>query len=272
MQTSPLMTPAMSRRPMGERTAYEYGRHIVHFEQFLTHSPGVPFAEMAQAWLRTLSPSQQKVARAALRHRFGATACDWGALQVSRYRRDEARLLLSILTSAARDRLAETLRDDRERALIPCLYTLRRAEVAALRWAEIDLGPGEALVRRGKGGKSFWTLLTASAQLALAAWFDRAGSPADLSPVFPTPSGGHYAPAALGDVVRRCLIRAGLWSPGRGCAHRFRRTFATAYLRANPGDIEGLRLIFGHEDIATTVDYVFLQPEDLAPRVARVRL
>ena len=256
---------------MSPRTRYEYGRLAVLFEHF-RGDPGEPLAIVAQRWLQSLSPSRQRVARAALRHRFGETACDWRTLRVSRYRRNEAALGLSPLGESARGRLTAVLRTDRERALVSCLYTLRRAEVASLRWADIDLAPGVALVPHGKGDKSSWTLLTTGAQVTLAAWFTAAGEPPDGAPVFPNRGGGHYTPGSIGELVRGFLARAGLWKPGDGCAHRFRRSFATEYLRANPGDLEGLRRLLRHDQIATTVRYVYLQPEDLAPRLARLRL
>jgi hypothetical protein len=56
---------------------------------------------------------------------------------------------------------------------------------------------------------------------------------------------------------------------GRGC-HAFRRTFATAYLRENVGDLRGLQKLLRHDNIGTTVLYDYPQPEDLAPRLARV--
>lgn len=257
---------------MSPRTRYEYGRLQALFEAFRGGPGPEALAQVAQRWLQTLSPSRQRVARAALRQRFGDDAGDWRALRVSRYRRNEARLVVSVLGGQARAHLATTLRDDRERALIACLYTLRRAEVAALRWADIDLAPGVAVVLNGKGGKASWTLLTASAQTALAAWFEAAGAPPDPSPVFPNRDGAHYTPGSIGELVRGLLERAGLWKPGSGCAHRFRRSFATEYLRANPGDLEGLRRLMRHDAIATTIRYVYLEPEDLAPRLARVRL
>ena len=68
------------------------------------------------------------------------------------------------------------------------------------------------------------------------------------------------------------LKRIGFWRPGSGTAHRFRRSFATEYLRAKPSDLEGLRRLLGHENLSTTARYVYLEHEDLAARMARVAL
>jgi integrase/recombinase XerD len=45
-------------------------------------------------------------------------------------------------------------------------------------------------------------------------------------------------------------------------AHKFRHTFATAYLR-NGGDIERLRRILGHTTYAMVMRYVHLRKDDL---------
>jgi integrase len=144
--------------------------------------------------------------------------------------------------------------------------------VARLCWEDLDLSRRVAYVHHGKGDKAAWTLLPAEACAALAAWYETAGRPAGSTPVFPGCQGGHCCPESIGRRVQKLLKRAGLWSRGIGSAHRFRRTFATQFLRANPGDLEGLRRLMRHEQIATTVRYAFLEPEDLAARLARVQL
>jgi len=44
---------------------------------------------------------------------------------------------------------------------------------------------------------------------------------------------------------------------------------ATRFLKANPGDLRGLRRLMRHEHLATTTLYRFLEPDELAPRLAR---
>jgi integrase/recombinase XerD len=160
------------------------------------------------------------------------------------------------------------------------VFSARRAEIAALLWADVDLGHGTIRIRRGKGGRARFALLTEEAQAALAAYYVAAGEPADTVPVFPVPAGvGHprqagqpYTPGGLYKWVRTILIRAECWTPGRGGVHRFRRTLATEYLRSNPHDLIGLMTLLGHKQVATTQKYVFVNAADLAPRLAAVRL
>jgi integrase len=65
--------------------------------------------------------------------------------------------------------------------------------------------------------------------------------------------------------VRRILERAGLGTSGLGCAHRFRRRLATTYLA-------GLQKLMRHTQLSTTGRYLYLEPEDLAPRMAALEL
>lgn len=263
------------RYPLATRSRAEYERLVARFESYRASleaagTKPATFVEVAQLWVFSLPPSVQRVGRAALK-RAHPDACNWDDVNVVRYRRNENRLRESVLAAPHRATLSDVITTSRDRAMVACLYTLRRAEVAALRWRDIDLGSGVAAVV-GKGGKATWTMLTPSAQAALAEWFTDAGEPPDADPVFPNRWGRCYAPQTIGDRVQRLLTKAGLWSPGAGCAHRFRRVFATEYLRANPQDLEGLRRLMRHDSIATTSSYVYLQPEDLASRVARVKL
>jgi hypothetical protein len=64
--------------------------------------PDRPVLEQAQRWLGTLRPCKQVVARCVLQAAYGRTAYDWRALTLKPYRRNEARLLASILRPEAR--------------------------------------------------------------------------------------------------------------------------------------------------------------------------
>jgi integrase len=236
--------------------------------------------DLVQAWLGSLPPATQKLGRAALRHGYGPRALFWEDIRLRRYRRDEARLHRSLLSTEERARLRHAVASHpRERAIVECFWTLRRAEVAALRWDDLDLPRGLAYVRTGKGDKPAVTLLPAETCAALTAWYQASGDPPPGSPVFPsdqrgtrpTPA-GHLTAYALGEQARVFLQRLVFWRSGTGVSHRFRRTFATEYLRANPQDLEGLRRLMRHDDIATTVRYVYFNENDLAQRLGRVAL
>jgi integrase len=52
--------------------------------------------------------------------------------------------------------------------------------------------------------------------------------------------------------------------------HDLRHSFASMYLKANPGDLHGLSLLLGHASITTTMRYSHLSPQTLRSRVARL--
>jgi integrase len=150
------------------------------------------------------------------------------------------------------------------------LWTLRRAEAAALRWPDVDLETGTVFVKDGKGGKSALTLLPPAAQAALRAW--QAECRRTTGPVFPhRGTGGHATSDAMWGRVKRLLTALGLARPGRG-AHAFRRTMATLYLEQHENDLIGLRDLLRHESMSTTELYVFIDSAKLSARLAAVDL
>jgi integrase len=52
--------------------------------------------------------------------------------------------------------------------------------------------------------------------------------------------------------------------------HDLRHSFASMYLKSNPGDLHGLSLLLGHASITTTMRYSHLSPQTLRSRVARL--
>jgi len=193
-----------------------------------------------------------------------------------RYQRNEIRLQQGVLQPEHMVRIRTAARTPKERALIEVLTTCRRAEAAGLRWGDLNLETGLALIQRGKGGQPSWTLLLEPTRAALQAWREDSRNPPPEALVFPVPGSGTparpYTPGGLGKLVQGLLRRAGCWSRGLGACHRFRRSFATAYLRENPSDLVGLQRLMRHRSVSTTAKYAFLQPDDLGPRLARVRL
>lgn len=166
--------------------------------------------------------------------------------------------------------------DARELAMIEVLFTTRRCEAARLTWGCLDLITGMMSIPRGKGGTSDWTLMLPSAKAALEVWKAQASQTGDADYVFPVPGSGTparpYTPGGFAKIIQALLTRAGLWSRGMGCAHRFRRSFATSFIRANEGQLPQLQRLMRHKDIRTTAGYLYLQPADLTAQMARVKL
>jgi integrase/recombinase XerD len=268
-------------------TGVQYRCFLRRFQVFRRAVPDLPFGAQVQRWLDTMPVSQGVAARSALKHAYGRRACVWESLELRRYRRNEARLMAGLLGPDERAKLRAACLSPRELAIVECCWTLRRFEVAALRWGDLDLTRGVVYVRLGKGRKASWTLLPSSTRDALMRWCEAAGAPPAEAPVFPIEpgrpglpgSGGHPAkigqpltPGGIGKIVQILLTRAGLWTRGMGAAHRFRRSFATEYLRANRSDVLGLQQLMRHDDVATTQRYVFFTREDLAARLDQITL
>jgi hypothetical protein len=253
-------------------SAYNAHRYWTRFVALQTIGPERSPLEQVQAFLGTVPASNQITARTVLKVALGPTVCDWSAVVLKSYRRNELRLSAGVLREEARVKVRAAARGPCERAMLELLWVLRRAEVAALCWRDLDVARGMITVLKGKGAKPSWTLLPPSTREALAAWFAAAGSPPDSAPVFAARRGCPYTPEGLGKRIQRLLRRAGVWTSGTGNCHRFRRSFATTYLKTNPADLTGLMRLMRHENIATTQRYVWYEPEDLAPRMAALEL
>jgi integrase/recombinase XerC len=152
----------------------------------------------------------------------------------------------------ARDRLV----------LIAILYTaLRRSELIAVRWGDVDLDSQRPslLVRRGKGGKARRQPLPHQ----LAAELDRhrqEHKPVSSDPVFRGLRGGQLQPTALARIVSRCATRAELTK--HVTAHTLRHTAAT-WLRQATGDTRLVAEYLGHSDLSTVSRYAHVVPEEM---------
>ncbi|MEZ5098993.1 MAG: tyrosine-type recombinase/integrase [Thermoleophilia bacterium] len=116
---------------------------------------------------------------------------------------------------------------------------LRRSELCALTWRDVDLDNRPTLlVRQGKGGKPRRQPLPPALAAELRALrADRGASAGD--PVVCGLAGGRLQPAILAEIVRRAARRAGLEK--RVTAHTLRHTAAT-WLRQELGDAASSRV------------------------------
>lgn len=150
---------------------------------------------------------------------------------------------------------------------------LRRGEVLALTWADIDLDLGELLVRYGKGGKSRRVPLEDADLLArLLAMRTSRGvdDRSELSPpVFVTPGDKRLSITSFYRIFHRILQLADL--SGRGIRpHTLRHTFGSVLCeRGVP--VPYVRDLLGHSDISSTMVYVHSTPAALRSAVRRLR-
>jgi len=79
---------------------------------------------------------------------------------------------------------------------------LRRAEIIALNWDDIDILSGLVRVKRGKGGKSRSAVIGATTRRALLAYRRTLGTPANSSPVIRSRTCGRFSGPGLLQIFR----------------------------------------------------------------------
>ena len=155
--------------------------------------------------------------------------------------------------------------------LTAALTGLRRGELVALRWRDIDFSGQLIRVRVSftegglttpKSGKVRAVPMAPQVAEALARLADREHFTADDELVFPGTGGGYLDASALYRRYKRALALAGL-RPLR--FHDLRHTFGTRTIAT--ASILQVKAWMGHADVATTMKYLHY-----APRAAEARL
>lgn len=149
------------------------------------------------------------------------------------------------------------------RAVFLMLFAgLRISEVAALRWADVDLEDGALMVRNGKGGKDRIVPLHGRLAAELECVPEEERDPDHA--VAGHESGECLTHKSMGHVFER-------WLPARGIdisSHQLRHSFATQLLR-NGADIRVIQDLLGHESLETTQRYLRVEDDQ---KQAAVRL
>lgn len=151
---------------------------------------------------------------------------------------------------------------ERDRLVLRALVTtgLRRSELVAVNWGDVDLGePASLLVRCGKGGKPRRQPVPHTLAVELRALAERR-QPAPGDPVFTGLRGGRLQPAILAAIIRRAATRAQLDKPVT--AHTLRHTAAT-WLRQATGDARLVAEYLGHADLSTVSRYAHVADDEL---------
>jgi integrase len=141
---------------------------------------------------------------------------------------------------------------------------LRRGELVALRWGDVDFAAAAIRVRASYAGGALTTPksgrvrsvpLAPEVAAALARLGQRAHWTGDDGLVFPGELGGHLDASALRRRYDRALARAGL---RRLRFHDLRHTFGTRMIAS--ADIRRVQEWMGHADIQTTMRYRHYAP------------
>src|SRR6266545_4632502 len=159
---------------------------------------------------------------------------------------------------------------ERDQLTLLALVTtgLRRSELCALEWRDLDLNGRKRslLVQHGKGGKSRRQPLPARLAHELLKLHD-ARQPAPTDPVFCGLAGGRLQETILADIIRRATKRAGI--ERHVTAHTLRHTAAT-WLRKEVGDTRLVAEYLGHADLSTVARYAHVDRDELFAAAGRL--
>jgi integrase/recombinase XerD len=157
---------------------------------------------------------------------------------------------------AATDRTTSAGRRDYAVLLLLARLGLRAGEVVSLKLDDIRWRSGEIVIR-GKGRMLDHLPLLGDVGEALAAYvrYDR-GISSSRRVFLRTwaPRVGLTGPAAVGHIVRKALVRAGVRRSGRGAAHLFRHGLATNMIRRG-ASIAEIAEVLRHRSQNTTAIY-----------------
>jgi site-specific recombinase XerD len=166
---------------------------------------------------------------------------------------------LLVLSAEEVQTLVKACQSSRDKALILLMVDtgLRRSEVCALNWVDVDISSGLVRVVRGKGGKARSVVVGALTRRALIA-YRRELEPGIEQPLFQTTNGTRLSSNGLRSLILRLGNRTGIHVH----PHALRRTFATLSLRSGMNLLH-LQGLLGHSSLEMTRRYVQMVDDDL---------
>jgi len=165
-----------------------------------------------------------------------------------------------IFTVAEIQKLLASTENIKHRTLLMLVYSagLRKAELQNIRVKDLQLGRKLVLIRKGKGGKDRYSILSDSMleQLKLyrevyrpTAWLFEGHNPKNC-----------YGAASIWKVYKAAKKRVGLNEVGG--IHQLRHCFATHLLEAGM-DLVTLKKLLGHNSLKATSIYLHLSSKNL---------
>lgn len=167
---------------------------------------------------------------------------------------------LPCLTADELDKVIKACKNPRDKAIVLFMADsgLRRAEVVALNWNDIDMSSGLVKVKRGKGGKARSAVVGANTRRAILAYRRTVKDTADNAPLFQARGGVRFTGSGLRLVYRRLSERTGI----KVSPHAMRRTFVILSLRGDM-DVLHLQAMLGHSSLEMVQHYAQLVDDDL---------
>jgi site-specific recombinase XerD len=261
---------ALALRGYSPRTRKVYVGHIRRYLEWLP--AGEPTVESedphtnAMAYLvdlvrvRRVSRSYHNQAVSALRFFFETVLA--APTLADRIPRPKAeRRLPHVLSRAEVARFLACIRHPKHRAVVLLIYSagLRVGEAVRLRPEDLDVDRGLIRVRRGKGGKDRYTLLSTRAVEAVRIYQNAFPTGPWLFPG--SRPGRHYTTRSVQRVIERAAAEAGIMK--KVTPHTLRHSFATHLLEAGTG-LRFIQELLGHHSSRTTELYTHVSQPQLA--------
>ena len=182
--------------------------------------------------------------------------------RIPRPKREEQ--LPRVLSTDEVRRFLAQVRHPKHRALVLLIYSagLRVSEAVRLRPEDLDADRGLLRVRRGKGRKDRYTLLSEKALTAVRVYREAFPGGEWLFPG--QHRGRHYTTRSVQRIITRAAEAAGLAK--RVTPHTLRHSFATHLLEAGT-DLRYIQELLGHKSSRTTEIYTHVS----TPRLAAIR-
>ncbi len=260
-----------------DRTIVSYSIDVQDFisfaEEFLHRSPEIEFPQVVirayLSFLRRKGLSSRTISRrlAGLRsfYRFLLARGVAKANPFSMYSNPkQKRPLPSFLTEEQVEKLLSQefpsdFKGQRDKAIIETLYSTgaRVSELVNISLEDLDLDEG--LVRLfGKGRKERLAILGRYARRSIEAYlpFRNKVAKKGETALFLNRFGKRLSVRSIEEIVRKSLIRAGLYRPGLS-VHTLRHSFATHLLNRG-ADLRSVQELLGHKNISTTQIYTHL--------------
>lgn len=254
-------------RNLSENTKRQYIAHVAAFARYFGRSPADLGPEHIREWQvhliheRGLSWSTLNVGVCSLRFLYRITLDkDWMIRHIP-YAKPEKKLPVVLSLQEVMEFFSVVI-NPKHRCMLMAPYSggLRVSEVTNLWVDDIDSQRMVIRIRRGKGKKDRFTILSPKLLVELRAYW-RAAQPKPK--LFLFPGADPDRPITPGTILRVCrdaAHRAGLKKPVT--PHILRHCFAT-HLLEDGVDIRTIQLLLGHESLKTTSRYTHVSTEKL---------
>jgi integrase/recombinase XerD len=172
-----------------------------------------------------------------------------------------AKKRLPVLTADELRKVIAACKNPRDKSIVLFMADsgLRRAEVVALNWGDVDMASGLVRVVRGKGGKARSAVIGASTRRVLLQYRRTLTNVLDTTPLFQARGSARFTGSGLRLVYRRLSKKTGI----KGLSpHAMRRTFVILSLRADMSPLH-LQAMLGHASLTMTMHYAQMVDDDL---------